>query len=113
MDTHGWEPKPARVVCGVVPFQQQPVPSHGESNEKGDTTSSSTIDTDEEDAADYSDGYSGTSSWDGGTASGILSGSSTSTKGLKRSELLMEELQRREMIHFEDELHKIILIPRV
>lgn len=39
--------------------------------------------------------------------------SSSSAKGLKRSELLLEELQRREMIRFEDELHKIILIPRV
>eukprot|EP00108_Taenia_solium_P005524 TsM_000256600 transcript=TsM_000256600 gene=TsM_000256600 len=39
--------------------------------------------------------------------------SAPSTKGLKRSELLLEELQRREMIRFEDELHKIILIPRV
>lgn len=40
-------------------------------------------------------------------------GSSSHRGGAKRSVLVTEELQRREMIRFEDELHKIILIPRM
>ncbi|VDM17201.1 unnamed protein product [Hydatigera taeniaeformis] len=63
----------------------------------------------EEEKEEASDGCNAFSKGSGSSTTS----SSSSTKGLKRSELLLEELQRREMIRFEDELHKIILIPRV
>ncbi|KAL5109940.1 hypothetical protein TcWFU_002385 [Taenia crassiceps] len=106
----------SRDACYSIPFQQHASSSStsfDETSGKGSGHSlrldDSSVDAEmaEEDKEEASGGC------DAFARGNNPSAPSSSTKGLKRSELLLEELQRREMIRFEDELHKIILIPRV
>uniref|UniRef100_A0A5K3FV77 receptor protein-tyrosine kinase n=2 Tax=Mesocestoides corti TaxID=53468 RepID=A0A5K3FV77_MESCO len=93
----------SRDACYSIPFQPQTYASPTSVESSGKSSSSrSSVDRQDVslDTAENNDDVGG-----GSTPS--------STKGLKRLEINMEELQRREMIRFEDELHKIILIPRV
>ncbi|CDS42114.1 insulin growth factor 1 receptor beta [Echinococcus multilocularis] len=110
----------SRDACYNIAFQQRASSTTNtlsdETGRKGgghslgsDDSSSVNAEVAEEEGEEASEGCDAFCKGTGSSAST----SSSSTKGLKRSELLLEELQRREMIRFEDELHKIILIPRV
>ncbi|VDL62968.1 unnamed protein product [Hymenolepis diminuta] len=112
-----WSP-PARpngkiVFYKILPFHQHSSPSSsnefspnkgGESIDGGGSGSSSGEDRDD---GESDDGFCQAG------ADGSHSECSSTNKEPKQPEFLTEELRRREMIRFEDELHKAILIPRV
>nr|CDS27999.2 tyrosine kinase [Hymenolepis microstoma] len=98
-------------ACYNIHFHQHSSPSPGnefapnKSGEKIDDSGGGVKDNDEDSS---NEGFSRT-----GTDSSHYDCGSSANKGSKQTEFLTEELCRREMIRFEDELHKAILISRV